>query len=141
MAFGIERAFTSCSRKAEGETFQSSRPFPRSRAFCGSMGGGGCCFFVSLGDLRITSPLPVRLQPVLDYFRESVRSEISAVDDSKPPVVELFPRDDLEGAAIGFALFVNRDRGSLDSERFVQPKLQDVTEALLHLSGCEQQHE
>src|SRR6266568_3213438 len=95
MAFGIERAFTSCSRRAEGGTFQSSKPFPRSRTFSGSMGGGGCCFFVSLGDLRITSPLPVRLQPVLDYFRESIGSEISAVDDSKPAVVELFPRDDL----------------------------------------------
>ncbi len=48
MALGIERALTSCSRRAEGWTFQSSRPLPSSRILWGSITGVGRAEFLFL---------------------------------------------------------------------------------------------
>jgi len=61
----------------------------------------------------------VLLQPLGDHVGKAVVSEVGPVDDAKPAVVQLLPRDYLEGAAIRLSLFVDRDRRGLDARRLV----------------------
>src|SRR5690348_2224954 len=49
MAFDIERAFTSCSLRAEGVTVHSSRPLPSSTIFSGSTTAAACAVRSRLG--------------------------------------------------------------------------------------------
>src|SRR5207302_948485 len=99
------------SRKTEGGTFQSSRPLPSSRILWGSITGAGGLAFLFLVAVSDTSPpLSVLRQPFGDHVGKAVVSEVRPVDDPKPAVVQLLPRDYLEGAAIRLSLFVDRDR-------------------------------
>src|ERR1035437_607836 len=126
IAFGIDRAFTSCSRRIETGNFQSSNPLPSATTICPasgwvSRGFGPCvgaCGFAFLP--FIPPPLPVLFQPVAHHIRKTVVPEISPINNAESTIVELFARDHLEGAPIGLAFLVNGDGSRLKACRLVQ---------------------
>jgi len=55
------------------------------------------------------------LEPVGYHVCKTVISEVSPVNDAKPPILKFLARGHFEGSPVGLALLVNRYRGCLDT--------------------------